>query len=177
MPMCIFILVLSSLLLSNVFLLYPGYPDSHFAFPVLGFWIFQVGIKFLHSMFLFLDTCLWFSEKRFQKMISREGLNHFRHQLTYLRLKQEPLPRSCYLDPSQGSQLYHHFSFIYCTYSWLTTVYTWWGPNPFHGDWPQVWFRQDSARDVSHTLLSCLLSHWPCLLVLQPHPPFQSSCT
>ena len=24
-----------------------------------------------------LDTCLWFSEKHFQKMISREGLNHF----------------------------------------------------------------------------------------------------
>ena len=48
-------------------------------------------------------------------------------------------------------------------YPWLTTVCTWWGPNPFHGDWPQVWFRQDSARDVSHILLSWLLSHWPCL--------------
>ena len=43
-------------------------------------------------------------------------------------------------------------------YPWLTTVCTWWGPNPFHGDWPQVWFRQDSARDVSHILLSWLLS-------------------
>ena len=71
-----------------------------FAFSVLGFRICQVDIKFLHSMFLFLDTRLWFSEKHFQKMISREGLNHFRHQLTYLPLKQEPLPCSCYLDPS-----------------------------------------------------------------------------
>ena len=115
-------------------------------------------------MFLILDTCLWFSEKHFQKMISREGLNHFRHQLTYLPLKQEPLPCSCYLDPSQGCQLYHLFSFIYCIYPWLITVCTWWGPNPFHGDWPQVWFRQDSARDVSHTLLSCLLSHWSCFI-------------
>ena len=57
-----------------------------------------------------------FSEKHFQKMISRKGLNHFRHQLTYLPLKQEPLPCSCYLDPSQGSQLHHHFSFICCIY-------------------------------------------------------------
>ena len=39
-------------------------------------------------------------------------------------------------------------------YPWLTTVCTWWGPNPFHGDWPQVWFRQDSARDLSHILMS-----------------------
>ena len=123
-------LVLSSLLLFSVFLLFPGYPGSHFSFPVLGFRISQVGIKFLHSMFLFLDTCFWFSEKHFQKMISREGLNHFRHQLTYLPLKQEPLPCSCYLDPSQGSQLHHHFSFIYCTYPWLTTVCTCGGPIP-----------------------------------------------
>ena len=121
----------------------------------------------LHSMILFLD----------KKMISREGLNHFRHQLTYLPLKQEPFPCRCYLDPLQGSQLHHLFSFICCIYSWLTTVCTWWGPNPFHGDWPQVWFHQDSVRDVSHTLLSCLLSPWPCLLVPLPHSPFQSSCT
>ena len=161
----------------SLFLLFPGYPDSYFAFPVLGFRLCQVDIKFLHSMFLFLDTCLWFSEKHFQKMISREDLNHFRHQLTYLPLKQEPLPCSCYLNPSQGSQLHHHFSFICFTYPWFTTVCTWWGPNPFHGDWPQVWFRQDSARDVLHILLSWLLSHWPCLLALLPHPPFQSACT
>ena len=105
----------TSVLSDSVFLLFPGYPGSYFAFSVLDFRIYQVGIKFLHSMFLFLDTCLWFSEKLFQKMISQEGWNHFRHQLTYLPLKQESHPCSCYLNPSQGSQL-HLFSFIYCIY-------------------------------------------------------------
>ena len=46
--------------------------------------------------------------------------------LTYLPLEQEPLPCSCYLDPSQGSQLHHHFSFIYC----MTTYVYGGGPIP-----------------------------------------------
>ena len=105
---------------------------------------------------------------------------HVVHRRVNQRLPQFPLLK-VYLSPVTSSSSLcaicsqqvgcHGF------YPWLTTVCTWWGPNPFHGDWPQVWFRQDSARDVSHILLSWLLSHWPCLLVLLPHPPFQSSCT